>query len=84
MGPPDKEQRMDTADRLNFDEFDLMCRAADATGAMTCEQLAEGLTGVNLLSRAEISLPKLVAKGFIEAVGDEKFQITERGRQALA
>lgn len=75
---------METADRLNFDEFDLMCRAADASEAMTCEQLSEGLIGVNLISRAEISLQKLISKGFIEAVGSERFQITERGRQALA
>lgn len=75
---------METADRLNFDEFDLMCRGADAAGPMTCEQFSEGLSGVNLVSRAQISLQKLVAKGFIEPVENEMFQITERGRQALA
>ena len=75
---------METADRLNFDEFDLMCRAADASGPMNCEQFSEGLTGVNLVSRAQISLQKLVAKGFIEAAENQTFQITEKGRQALA
>lgn len=75
---------MESAERLNFDSFDLLCRAADSLEPVSCEVLAEGLTGENGVARARIALQSLIAKGFISPVGEELFEISEAGVKALS
>lgn len=75
---------MESADRLNFDEFDLLCRAADSLGPATCDALSEGLSGENVLPRAKIALQKLMAKGLMEPAEDDLYQISDAGTKALS
>lgn len=83
---PSQGGLMESADRLNFDEFDLLCRAADSLGPASCETLSDGLTGENVLPRAKIALQKLLAKGLMEPAEDEEelFQISAAGTKALS
>jgi hypothetical protein len=72
------------AERLNFDEFDLLCRAADTKQPATCESLAEGLTGVNNIARANVALPNLLRHGFLEETSAGLYRITPDGTTALS
>ena len=75
---------MRTAERLNHDQFDLLCRAADVGGPATLAELSEVLEGeANHLPRAAVAAHNLVLLGFLQKTG-ELWQITEQGRAALA
>jgi sRNA-binding protein len=86
MNPADRPRPTNpgTAERLNFDEFDLLCRAADVACPVSSATLAEGLTGVNAIARAKASLPALVTQGFLEAVGTDLYEISPAGVKALS
>lgn len=75
---------MATAERMNYDDFDIICCAADATQPLSAAELSASLRGVNLEPRGLISLQRLIRQGFIESVGDDQYRITGAGRKALA
>ena len=74
---------MKSAERLNHDQFDLLCRACDAGGPLTLEELSEVLDGENLLARARIAADALILEGFLKPKRD-LFVITDDGLNALA
>ncbi|AMV16977.1 hypothetical protein VT03_03745 [Planctomyces sp. SH-PL14] len=75
---------MATAERMNYDDFDLICCAADAAKPLSAAELSTSLRGVNLEPRVIISLQRLIRQGYIESVGEDQYQITGDGRKALA
>jgi len=75
---------METADRLNFDEFDLLCRAADSTAPLPSAQLFQAMQGENLPARGKIALQRLIARGFIESTAEDLYQISAAGTKALS
>jgi len=75
---------MPTAERLNYDDFDLICCAADAAKPLSAAELSASLRGVNLEPRGLISIQRLIRQGYIEAVAEDQYRITGAGRQALA
>lgn len=74
-----------TAERLNHDQFDILCRAADIDGAATLPELAEALDGVNCLQRAKVAIDRcLILESFIVRLPiGNLYQITEAGHAAL-
>ena len=75
---------MATAERMNYDDFDLICCAADASKPLSAAELSAALRGVNLEPRGLISLQRLIRQGYIESVDGDQFRITGAGRRALA
>ena len=75
---------MAAAGRMNYDDFDLICCAADATRPLSAAELSRSLRGVNLESRGMISLQRLIRQGYIASVGEDQYCITQAGRRALA
>ena len=74
---------MKTAERLNHDQFDLLCRAADIGGLATLEELSDVLEGeANHLPRAEVAARYLIQEGFLQKIG-ELYRITRAGKKSL-
>jgi hypothetical protein len=69
---------------MNYDDFDLICCAADAATPLSSAELSASLRGVNLEPRGVISLQRLLRQGYIEAVAEDQYRITGEGRKALA
>ncbi|AMV19617.1 hypothetical protein [Planctomyces sp. SH-PL14] len=75
---------MATAERMNYDDFDLICCAADASKPLSAAELSASLRGVNLEPRGLIALQRLIRQGYIESVAEDQYRITGEGRKALA
>lgn len=75
---------MPSAQRMNYDDFDLICCAADAQQPLSAAELSKSLQGVNLESRGMLSLQRLIRQGYIESVAEDRYRITDTGRKALA
>lgn len=74
---------MKSAERLNHDQFDLLCRAADVAGAVTLDELAEVLDGENLKTRAAVAARALILDGFLQRSGSDMYEVTPAGEAAL-
>lgn len=75
---------MASAQRMNHDDFDLICCAADASQPLSVGELSKSLCGVNLESRGKISLKRLIHQGYIESSAEDRYRITNVGRKALS
>lgn len=75
---------MDTAERLNYDEFDMLCRAADSPTPLPVESLWESLQGENRPARGKITLDRLLRRGFLELAVEGQYQISALGTKALS
>ncbi len=75
---------MDTAERLNFDEFDMLCRAADSPSPLTPEVLSDSLQGENRPARGKIALQRLLQRGFLELAVEGQYRISALGVKALS
>lgn len=78
-----ERERMRSAERLNHDQFDLLCRACDAGGPLTLAELSEVLDGENLAERARAAAKALIADGFLSQ-DRHLYAITDEGLDALA
>ncbi len=75
---------MDTAERLNYDEFDMLCCAADSPAPLSLDAWSESLQGENRPPRGKIALHRLLRRGYVELAVEGKYRISSLGTRALS
>lgn len=75
---------MNTAERLNYDEFDMLCRAADSPSPLSLDALSQALQGENRPARGKITLDRLLRRGYLELAVEGQYRISALGTKALS
>lgn len=75
---------METAERLNYDEFDMLCCAADSPTPLRLDALSESLDGENRPPRGKIALHRLLRRGFLELAVEGQYRISAQGTKSLS